>query len=189
MPPTQQALTKKRCKAFLPQIRYNQNISREKLYSEARTTGFRPEILEKVIQLLHLLEAFQYHPFLKGRLALKGGTALNLFHFDVHLLFIRKKLDARKLRLAFVVYGAMNRKDWRTVSIDDINFDAKELENHLLPVLRKGALADAPKKTWAETMVRECWQGFATVLPFSESEFTDFTSQRDVSTSRTSCGT
>ena len=45
------------------------NISREKLYREAQTTGFRPEILEKVIQLLHLLEAFQYHPFLKGRLS------------------------------------------------------------------------------------------------------------------------
>ena len=54
-------------------------ISKEKLFSEAEVTGFRPEILEKVIRLLSLLEGFRSHPFLKGRLALKGGTALNFF--------------------------------------------------------------------------------------------------------------
>jgi hypothetical protein len=48
-------------------------VSREKLHREAQATGFRPEILEKVIQLLNLLEAFQGHPFIEGRLALKGG--------------------------------------------------------------------------------------------------------------------
>jgi hypothetical protein len=37
--------------------------------------------LEKVIHLLNLLEGFNRHPFLKERLALKGGTALNLFLF------------------------------------------------------------------------------------------------------------
>ena len=63
-------------------------ISREKLHREAQATGFRPEILEKVIQLLNLLEAIQGHPFIEGRLALKGGTALNLFYFDVPRLSI-----------------------------------------------------------------------------------------------------
>ena len=45
-------------------------------------------MLEKVIQLLHLLEASQAHPFLKNRWALKGGTALNLFVFDVPRLSV-----------------------------------------------------------------------------------------------------
>lgn len=53
-------------------------ISREELRREAEATGFRAEVLEKVIRLLSLLERFTSHPFLKGRLALKGGTALNV---------------------------------------------------------------------------------------------------------------
>ena len=39
-------------------------ISKEKLRSQAATTGFRPEILEKVIHLLNLLEGLHSHPFL-----------------------------------------------------------------------------------------------------------------------------
>jgi hypothetical protein len=38
-------------------------VSREKLHREAQATGFRTEILEKVIQLLNLLEAFQGSQF------------------------------------------------------------------------------------------------------------------------------
>ena len=51
-------------------------ISRERLSAEAQATGFRPDVLEKAIHLLNLIERSQEHPFLKGRLALKGGTAL-----------------------------------------------------------------------------------------------------------------
>ena len=58
-------------------------ISRERLAAEAKTTRFRPELLEKVIHLLSLLETIRSHPDLKGRVVLKGGTALNLFIFDV----------------------------------------------------------------------------------------------------------
>ena len=36
-----------------------------------------------MIHLLNLLEGLNSHPFLKGRWVLKGGTALNLFQFDV----------------------------------------------------------------------------------------------------------
>ncbi len=35
--------------------------------------------------------------------------------FDAHHILKMKKLDHDRLRTAFVVYGAMNRKDWRTV--------------------------------------------------------------------------
>ena len=63
-------------------------ISRERLLAEAQNTGFRPEILEKVVHLLNLLERFQEHPFLKQRLALKGGTALNLFLLDLPRLSV-----------------------------------------------------------------------------------------------------
>jgi hypothetical protein len=63
-------------------------ISPEKLAAEAEATGFRPDVLEKVAHLLGLLNALRSHPFLKEKLVLKGGTALNLFIFDVPRLSV-----------------------------------------------------------------------------------------------------
>ena len=63
-------------------------ISPERLAAEAEATGFRPDVLEKVAQLLTLLNALRSHPFLGGKLALKGGTALNLFIFNVPRLSV-----------------------------------------------------------------------------------------------------
>jgi predicted nucleotidyltransferase component of viral defense system len=273
-------------------------ISLEKLTSQAEATGFRPDVLEKVAHLLGLLEALGSHPFLKGKLALKGGTALNLFVFDVPRLsvdidlnyvgaedretmlaerprieqavqavFAREgftvrrmpeehaggkwslryqsaagqggnlevdlnfmfrvplwpvtladshsvgawqatkipvmdihelaagklaallarrqardlfdshgilhmgNLDQNRLRVAFVVYGAMNRKDWRTVSVDDVTFDAEELARQLIPTLR--FLPDKEQVSFAEygkRLVEECRQALSVVLPFSEAE-------------------
>ena len=273
-------------------------ISKEKLYLEAETTGFRPEVLEKVIQLMNLLENFRSHPFLKDRLALKGGTALNLFVFnvprlsvdidlnyigavsrdemlaerpkveqavravceregftirqmpaehaggrwslryqsasgqggnlevdvnfmfrsplwpvlvkdsrsvgsykaaaipildihelaagklaalfarngsrdlfDVHQLLTSGLLDRERLRLAFVVYGAMNRRDWRTVSDRDMGFEANEFQNSLLPLLRRDFLPGVDKNTdWATRLVEECRQALEAVLPLSKAE-------------------
>ena len=63
-------------------------LSRERLLQEAGTTGFRPESLEKVIRLIGLLNGIFSQPFLRDRLVLKGGTALNLFLFDVPRLSV-----------------------------------------------------------------------------------------------------
>jgi hypothetical protein len=52
-------------------------ISSEKPTAQAEATGFRPDVLEKVAHLLGLREALGRHPFLKGKLELKGETALN----------------------------------------------------------------------------------------------------------------
>jgi len=54
-------------------------FSGEYLQRLAGETGFRPDTLEKILRLERLLGQVQHHPFLTGRLALKGGTALNLF--------------------------------------------------------------------------------------------------------------
>ena len=63
-------------------------LTANELAREAAATGFQTEPLEKVILLLELLEAIRSHPFLKERMALKGGTALNLFRFDVPRLSV-----------------------------------------------------------------------------------------------------
>lgn len=64
------------------------NLSLQDLQAEAAATGFLPETLDKVIRLIGLLEAFRSHPFLKDRVALKGGTALSLFVFDLPRLSV-----------------------------------------------------------------------------------------------------
>ena len=273
-------------------------LSPERLQREATATGFRVEILEKVARLLDLLDGFNRHPYLKGRLVLKGGTALNLFVFDVprlsididlnyvgqidreatlaerpeveraleavcgraeiaidhtpgahaggkwrlryesadgqnanleldvnymlraplwnpshavarplgtlptpafpildihelaagklaallarrasrdlfdaHHLLLRGGLDLQRLRTAFVVYGAMNRKDWRTVSADDIDFKPRDLRNQLVPTLQPEVLGDATTPVaWARSLNDECRDALRVVLPLAEAE-------------------
>lgn len=48
-------------------------ISSERLRRKADATEFRPEVLEKDIHLLNLLEALRSHPFLKDRLVPGAG--------------------------------------------------------------------------------------------------------------------
>ncbi len=55
--------------------------SKELLLKEARAKGYKPEILEKVYRLLDTFQQFMSVPYLRERLVLKGGTALNLFCF------------------------------------------------------------------------------------------------------------
>ncbi len=45
----------------------------------ADVTGFIPDRLEKTVRLLALADEIAAHPYLGGRLALTGGTALNMF--------------------------------------------------------------------------------------------------------------
>ena len=54
------------------------NLSRTYLERSAAGTGYLPETLEKVTHLGEIASAIGQHPFLRTRLALKGGTALNL---------------------------------------------------------------------------------------------------------------
>jgi predicted nucleotidyltransferase component of viral defense system len=272
-------------------------LTRDDLLREAASTGFQPEALEKVIHLFELLETLRSHPFLKTRFALKGGTALNLFVFDVPRLsvdvdlnYIRsadregmladrptideaitavcgrlglqvkrvpeehaggkwrlthgsalgrpatleldmnymlrtplwpiqivqsrhvgslvahdvpmldlhelaagklaallarkatrdlfdvrllreQALERDRLRLAFVVYGGCNRKDWRQVSIDQIGIDPKDAERQLLPLLRTREIpARAHLHRWCDAMVATCREVLDMVLPLTEDE-------------------
>ena len=273
-------------------------ISSEKISAEARKTGFRPDVLEKAAQLLGLLNALDSHPFLKGKLALKGGTALNLFIFDVprlsvdidlnyigpedkdgiltvrpkieqalgavfsregfnirqmpdehaggkwllqyqsssgqlsnlevdinfmfriplwpvvkidskllgawqakdipivdthelaagklsallsrrqardlfdcHQIMYKANLERNKLRIAFVVYGAMNRKDWRTVSPENINFDTDELIRQLFPTLSHDSGKEQKDfAKYGKKLVDECKRALSVILPFTKPE-------------------
>ena len=54
----------------------------------ANETGHQPGTLEKVLRLLGLLQEIALDRILADRLALKGGTALNLFHLGLDRLSV-----------------------------------------------------------------------------------------------------
>lgn len=273
-------------------------LSPADLQQEAEATGFRSEALEKVLRLLELLEGFRSHPFLKSRVALKGGTALNLFVFevprlsvdidinyigaaerdamraerpkveqaikavcgragvqikrvpgehaggkwrlsytsaygrpgalevdvnfllrtplwptvtadskrigafgitevpmlevhelaagklaalfgraasrdlfDVRELLTATTFDPERLRLGFVVYGGINRRDWRTVTLDDVQVDPREVDQQLVPLLHAGvAPARADLVAWSERLAGECRERLSALLPLRAAE-------------------
>ena len=63
-------------------------LTREQIQRAAGEMGFAGDTLEKVWMLLGLLKLIYAHPFLGPRVALKGGTALNLFVFDLPRLSV-----------------------------------------------------------------------------------------------------
>lgn len=63
-------------------------LSRERVERLSAETGFLPRYVEKVVRLLDLLEEIQSHPDLKDQFVLKGGTALNVFFFDLPRLSV-----------------------------------------------------------------------------------------------------
>jgi predicted nucleotidyltransferase component of viral defense system len=104
------------------------------------------------------------HELAAGKLAalLARRQARDLF--DSHRLLLMDSLDPKLLRIGFVVYGAMNRKDWRTVSPEDVNFDAMELTRLLLPTLRTNAAEfQADSGDYGAGLVRECRKGLSAV--------------------------
>jgi len=222
------------------------------LERKASELGFPAESLEKVLRLVELLDGLWSHPYLNGRLALKGGTALNLFLFDLprlsvdidlnyigssdrevmlterpsveravqavckrcHLevqrlpdehaggkwvirylraaggklaalfsrsasrdvfdvvrLFEQPTLDRLKLRLAFVVYGAMSRRDFRCVTVDEIEMLPRDAESELFPLLRRDLVPSRSDVAgWCREMIDHCRKNLSAVLPYEPHE-------------------
>src|SRR5690606_32426169 len=57
----------------------------------------------------------ELHELAAGKLAALCSRNASRDIFDARELLRRDDIDLQKLRLAFVVYGGLNRKDWRTV--------------------------------------------------------------------------
>ena len=62
--------------------------TRAELLAVADATRFRAEAIEKVHHLLGILSRLDEHELSHGQWALKGGTAINLFHLDVPRLSV-----------------------------------------------------------------------------------------------------
>lgn len=92
-------------------------MSKDLLLREARANNYKPEILEKVYRLLTTLDQFMSVSYLRERLVLKGGTALNLFYFnevprlsvDIDLNYIGKLERASMLQERPLINDAINQ--------------------------------------------------------------------------------
>ena len=68
------------------------------------TDEFEPRTVDKVERLLDLLDEVERHPALKGKLALHGGTAINLFMLDMPRLSV-------DIDVSYI--GSVSREDMR----------------------------------------------------------------------------
>ena len=64
----------------------------------------------------------------------------------------------------------MNRKDWRTVSVEDVDFDLAELSSQLVPALRVGGIQGHEAASYGGELVDECRKALSALLPFNDSE-------------------
>lgn len=72
------------------------SYSKEDLSKLAVETNFIRDNLEKVVRLIDILDFINQNPFLSERLALKGGTAINLIVFDMPRLSVDIDFDYRQ---------------------------------------------------------------------------------------------
>lgn len=111
------------------------------------------------------------HELAAGKLAalLARGASRDLF--DAHRLLTTVEFDAARLRLAFVVYGGINRRDWRTLSLDDVKGDPAVMSRELVPMLRADlAPARGEIAAWTSRLVSECRDLLSVVLPLTSNE-------------------
>ncbi|MEZ5065876.1 MAG: nucleotidyl transferase AbiEii/AbiGii toxin family protein [bacterium] len=116
------------------------------------------------------------HELAAGKLAALFGRNASRDLYDATRLLKAETFDPRDLRLAFVLYGAMNRRDWRTVSLDQIEISPKEAERMLIPLLREDLAPERHRiESWGDSLVEECRERLGAVLPFeaAEVEFLD----------------
>jgi len=121
------------------------------------------------------IQVLDIHELAAGKLValLSRKQARDLF--DCSHLFRTGALEPECLRLAFVLYGAMNRRDWRTVAIEEVSLEIKDFEQKLFPMLRLKGVDTLSAASFIKRLVKDCHQGLASLLPFTatEMEFLD----------------
>lgn len=117
------------------------------------------------------IQVLDDHELAAGKLAalLARGASRDLF--DARLLLLEGAFDPEKLRLAFVVYGGINRVDWREVSTDSVKTTVNDVKRQLLPMLRQDsrpAVGDVER--WTSDLIEETRALLGAVLPLAEHE-------------------
>lgn len=119
-----------------------------------------------------LFPVLDIHEIAAGKFSALLSRVASRDLFDAHQLLKNTKLNKDKLRLAFVVYIAMTPLELDEINISTISYDARELSNRLLPVLRQGNL---PRKKallegWAASLKDELCDLMSVIFPLKENE-------------------
>lgn len=126
------------------------------------------------------ISVLDIHELAGGKLAalFSRTAARDLFDAD-HLLTIMHT-DRDRLRQAFVLYGAMNSRDWRTITRDDIEVNPRDARRHLFPLLVQRRLT-RPKEQDAllARMIVEVREALSDLMPLSPGEYEFLTQLRD----------
>ena len=111
------------------------------------------------------------HELAAGKLAALFARSASRDVFDAVELFRHGELDPARLRLAFVVYGGTSRRDWRTISKDEVCLETATARRELVPILRRDS-GDARMGPagWTEKLVHECREALSVLLPFRSEE-------------------
>jgi predicted nucleotidyltransferase component of viral defense system len=111
------------------------------------------------------------HELAAGKLAALVARSASRDLFDARELLRRPEINRAKLRLGFVVYGATNRVDWRTVSVENIGTTAADVDTQLVPMLRLDVRpAKKDVAAWTDALVTETRALMAAVLPMEPHE-------------------
>ena len=79
-----------------------------------------------------------------------------------------------------MIYGGINRRDWRTIRIEDVQTDPREVDRQLVPLLRTGNVPRrAELMSWTDRLVRECRDGLTALLPLRGEELEFLTQLND----------
>lgn len=120
------------------------------------------------------------HELAVGKLAALFSRNASRDLFDVRELFRQVEFDFAKIRLAFVVYGGFNRKDWREIGIKDVQANPVDVDRMLLPMLRANI---APVRDqivkWTDKLQAECRERLSAILPLSSEEMEFLTQLND----------
>lgn len=119
----------------------------------------------------HEILVLDEHELAAGKFAALVARSASRDLFDARELLRLERLDPVKLRLGFVVYGAANRVDWRSITMERIQTSSADVEAQLVPMLRLDVRpANADVRAWTETLVRETRALMSVVLPLAEQE-------------------
>lgn len=123
--------------------------------------------------LVENIPVLDQHELVAGKLAALLARTQSRDLYDSARIFDNMKLDNELLRLAFIVFGGMNRIDWRTVTIDKVDVDPVDLDRKLLPVLHHQTFPESQISiTFGQMLVDTCRKGLGRVLPITSKERT-----------------
>jgi predicted nucleotidyltransferase component of viral defense system len=117
------------------------------------------------------ISVLDIHELAGGKLAALFSRTAARDLFDAHRLLTVSRTDPSRLRAAFILYGAMNRRDWRTIALDDIEVDSRDARRNLFPLLVQHQLTRRKEQEeMLERLIGETRHALASLLPLEEKE-------------------